>query len=60
MIKKIVHMVEVINDGCFYKKGTMLIRCDNKFAPSIEDYPKHCHFLTENFIIDKPKIFKIV
>jgi len=59
MIKKVIHTAEVINDGCFYVKGSILIRHrDGKFAPSIDDYPKHCHFLTEEFIMSKPKIFK--
>jgi len=61
MIKKVIHLVEVINDGCFYVKGSVLIKhSDGKFAPSIENYPNHCHFLTEEFIMSKPKIFKVL
>ena len=49
----------VINDNSFYKKGTILIKhIDGLFAPSINDYSKHCHFLTEDFILSKPLIFK--
>jgi hypothetical protein len=63
LVKKLngVNTVEVINDGCFYKKGMILHRYpDGRFAPNVDDYPKHCRFLTEDFIISKPKIFKII
>lgn len=49
----------VINNNSFYEKGTVLIKhIDGLFAPSLKDYPKHCHFLTEDFILSKPLIFK--
>jgi hypothetical protein len=49
----------VIKNGCIYKKGTILIKHnDGYFAPSLNDYPIHCHFLTEKFIISKPLLFK--
>ncbi len=49
----------ILNDGAFYKKGTILIKHnDGLFAPSLNDYPIHCHFLSEDFILSKPLIFK--
>ena len=49
----------ILNDKTFYKKGTILVKHnDGLYAPLLNDYPKHCHFLTEDFIISKPLIFK--
>jgi len=54
-------MVRVINDGCFYKKGVILHRYNRDlFAPLLNDYPKHCHFLDERFVVNHPRIFEIL
>lgn len=49
----------VINDGAFYKKGSVLIFYERTgmFAPNENDYPRHCHFLTAKFMDSLPNVF---
>ena len=47
----------VINDGCFYKKGSVLIYHNSTGCYAPAGHPA-CHFLKENFILSLPKVFK--